>query len=78
MPPETPRPTLSEAVGARFADQKNPNADAERQFAARLDADAKLHGTPAYDALPAEYRARVEARALEVARTTPAGQGGQE
>lgn len=76
--PDQPRPTLGEAVAARLTSQQTPNADAERQFLARLDADAKLHGTPAYDALPAEYRARIEARALEVARTTTTGQGGQE
>ncbi|MEV4863096.1 hypothetical protein [Streptomyces ossamyceticus] len=75
MPPEEPRPGLSEAVGAQLTGQHTPNADAGNRFLARLDADAKLHGTPAYDALPAAYRARVAARALEVARTADAGEG---
>lgn len=71
MPPDNkPRPSLGEAVGARIDAQEDPRADAGSRFLAQLDADAKLHGTPAYDAFPAEYRARVAARALEVARTS--------
>ncbi|WP_327430932.1 hypothetical protein [Streptomyces sp. NBC_01236] len=75
MPPETPRHSLSQAVGATLAAQKDPNADAEGQFLARLDADAKLYGTPAYGAFPAAYRDRIAARALQLARTAPAGEG---
>jgi hypothetical protein len=80
MPPDQQpaRPGLGEAVTASMNAQKDPNADASTKFLAQLDADAKLHGTLAYNALPAAYRARVEARALTVARTAAASEGGDQ
>ncbi|MFJ6934462.1 hypothetical protein [Streptomyces sp. NPDC101132] len=72
MDPSTnERPSLGEAVGAHLkADQDRAAArPADASFLARLDADAALYGTPAYDAFPPAYRDRLAARALETART---------
>ncbi|MFI8106285.1 hypothetical protein [Streptomyces sp. NPDC086023] len=64
------RPSLGEAVGARLkADRDGAAQSAGGRFLARLDADAALYGTPAYDAFPPAYRDRLAARALETART---------
>ncbi|MBT2391642.1 helix-turn-helix domain-containing protein [Streptomyces sp. ISL-1] len=72
MPPEqeTQRPGLSAAVGAAFAEQPKPQQAEADAFSARIEADAALYGTPAWDALSAGRRAIVAHRALTTARTS--------
>ncbi|MEU6706523.1 hypothetical protein [Streptomyces wuyuanensis] len=57
---------LTTAISQHYQAGGNPSEGASL---ARLDADAKLYGTPAYDAFPEPYKQRVAARALELART---------
>lgn len=71
MPPEQPqRPGLNAAVGTALDAQGTGREAQESTFLAGLDADAKLHGTPAWDALPEPRRAIVAQRALATARTS--------
>lgn len=75
------RPThLGQALSAHYAEQvakSNPNAAAaQKQFRDGIEADAKLHGTPAWDALPASRKALVSHHELNKARQTQ--EGGQQ
>ncbi|MBT2450930.1 hypothetical protein J7F03_28420 [Streptomyces sp. ISL-43] len=60
------RPALQAAVAAALDQQTRGPQDSS--LVAGIDADAKLYGTPAWDALPESRRAIVAQRVLNAAR----------